>query len=126
MANASKAGIAYALVVFAVGFAFGTVRVFFVEPALGTATAVAIELPLMLAVSWLMAGAVVRRIPVERSLPPRLAMAVVALLVLVVLETMLGLAFGMSLRAQAEAYLTLRGLLTAVGQIGFALIALFA
>jgi hypothetical protein len=124
--NAAKAGLAYALAVFAVGFLFGTVRVFLVEPALGAATAVAVEVPLMLGVSWLAAKAVLRRLPVARSTLPRLAMAAVALAVLLVLETALGLAFGTSLLAQAEAYLTLRGLFTAIGQIGFALIVFFA
>lgn len=126
MGNAAKAGLAYALAVFAVGFLFGTLRVFLVEPALGAATAVAVEVPLMLGVSWLAAKAVLRRLPVARSTLPRLAMAAVALAVLLVLETALGLAFGTSLLAQAEAYLTLRGLFTAIGQIGFALIVFFA
>jgi hypothetical protein len=126
MGNPWKAGLAYALGVFAVGFLFGTARVLIVEPALGATAAVAIEVPLMLGVSWLVAKAVLRRIPVERQLPPRIGMAAVALLVLVILETGLGLAFGMSLQVQAEAYLTLRGLFTAIGQIGFALIALVA
>jgi len=124
--NSWKAGLSYALGVFAVGFLFGTVRVLLVEPALGTAAAVAVEVPLMLGVSWLVAKVVLRRIPVERLLAPRLAMATVALLVLVLLETGLGLAFGTSLQAQVEAYLTLRGLLTLIGQLGFALIALLA
>ncbi len=126
MARSWKAGLAYALAAFAVGFLFGTVRVLLVEPAIGAAAAVAIEVPLMLGVSWLVAKAVLRRIPVERSLPPRLVMAAVALFTLVFIETGLGLAFGTSLRAQVEAYLTLRGLFTAIGQLGFALIALFA
>ena len=126
MGNPWKAGLAYALGVFAVGFLFGTVRVFFVEPALGTTAAVAIELPLMLGVSWLAAKAVLGRLPVERSPSPRLVMAAVALVVLMLLETGLGMAFGNSLQVQAEAYLSLRGLFTAIGQIGFALIAFFA
>ncbi len=126
MGNPWKAGLAYALVVFAFGFLFGTVRVLLVEPALGAAAAVAMEVPLMLGVSWLVAKAVLRRVPVARQLPPRLVMAAVALLVLVALETGLGLAFGTSLRGQAEAYMTARGLFTAVGQLGFALIALLA
>jgi len=126
MGNPWKAGLAYALGVFAVGFLFGTVRVFFVEPLLGTTAAVAIELPLMLAVCWLVAKAVFGRLPVERSPSPRLVMAAVALVVLMLLETGLGMAFGNSLQVQAEAYLSLRGLFTAIGQIGFALIAFFA
>ena len=126
MGNAAKAGLAYALAVFAAGFLFGTVRVFLVEPALGAAMGVAVEVPLMLGVSWLAAKAVLRRLPVARSTLPRLAMAAVALAVLLALETALGLAFGTSLLAQAEAYLTLRGLFTAIGQIGFALIVFFA
>lgn len=126
MGNPWKAGLVYALAVFAVGFLFGTVRVLLVEPMLGATTAVAVEVPLMLGVSWLAAKAVLGRLPVERSPSPRLVMATVALLVLMLLETVLGLAFGSSLQAQGEAYLTLRGLFTAVGQVGFALIAFFA
>jgi len=124
--NPWKAGLVYALAVFAVGFLFGTVRVLLVEPMLGATTAVAVEVPLMLGVSWLAAKAVLHRLPVERSPSPRLAMAAVALLVLVALESGLGLAFGTSLQEQAEAYATVRGLFTAVGQLGFALIALLA
>lgn len=126
MGNAAKAGLAYALAVFAFGFLFGTVRVLLVEPALGAATAVAVEVPLMLGVSWLAAKAVLRRLPVARSTLPRLAMTAVALAVLLALETALGLAFGASLQAQAESYLSLRGLFTAIGQVGFALIVFFA
>ena len=126
MGTAAKAGLACALAVFAVGFLFGTLRVLLVEPALGAAAAVAVEVPPMLGVSWLVAKAVLRRVPVGRKRSPRLAMAAIALLVLMLLETGLGLAFGTSLLAQAEAYLTLRGLFTALGQIGFALIVFFA
>ncbi len=126
MGNPWKAGLAYALVVFAFGFLFGTVRVLMFEPVLGAAAAVAVEVPLMLGVSWLTAKAVLRRLPVERSPSPRFAMAAVALLVLVALESGLGLAFGTSLQGQADAYMTARGLFTAVGQLGFALIAFIA
>ena len=121
-----NAGIAYALVVFAAGFAFGSLRVMVVEPWLGPAAAVAVELPLMLGVSWLVAKAVLRRLPVARQFSPRATMAAVALGVLLAFEIALGLAVGVSLPAQAEAYLTLRGLLTAVGQIGFTLIVFLA
>ena len=126
MYQPGKAGLVYALGVFAVGFVLGMVRVLLVEPALGAAAAVAIEVPLMLGVSWVVAKAVLRRFPVQRLIRHRLAMAGIALLVLVFMETTLGLAFGTSFHAQAEAYLTLRGLFTAFGQIGFALIVLFA
>lgn len=126
MLNALKAGFFTAVAVFAVGFALGTLRVFVIEPAIGETTAVAIELPVMLGICWLVARAIFRRTLVERASPRRFGAALVALVVLVGLETALGLLFGLSVAAQGEAYLSLRGLFTALGQLGFALIVFLA
>lgn len=48
----AKAGFAYALIVFLIGFAVGAIRVLLLAPRLGDAVAVLLEAPLMLAVSW--------------------------------------------------------------------------
>ena len=50
--RATKAGALYAIIVFLIGFIFGTVRVLLVAPRLGETTAVIVEIPIMLAASW--------------------------------------------------------------------------
>lgn len=50
-----KAGLAYWALVFALGFLLGTIRVLFLEGSVGPLAATVIELPLMLAASWLAA-----------------------------------------------------------------------
>lgn len=52
LAACAKAGYVYALIVFAIGFALGAIRVLLLAPRLGDAIAVLLEAPLMLAVSW--------------------------------------------------------------------------
>lgn len=118
------AGAAYAAAAFAVGFCFGVVRVLLVEPMAGPVFAVALELPVMLAVAWVIAGAVVRRMAIAASSASRLAMGLSGLALLLAFETVLGLALGSRLGDQIAAYATPRGLLTLAGQAGFALIPL--
>lgn len=60
-----RAGLAYGLFAFALGFILGTMRVLLVAPRLGEGMAVLLELPLMLAACWWWAGWVVRRHQVD-------------------------------------------------------------
>jgi hypothetical protein len=56
-----NAGLAYAAIVFCVGFALGSVRVFLVVPRIGVRWAELLEAPLMLIASFLVARVITRR-----------------------------------------------------------------
>jgi hypothetical protein len=47
--------VVYFLIVFAAGWVLGPIRIFIVQPALGSMAAVSIEAPIMILVSWLAA-----------------------------------------------------------------------
>jgi hypothetical protein len=110
--------LAYAAAVFAVGFVLGTLRVLWLAPTVGELPAVAMELPVMLAASWVAAGAVLRRWPVDR----RLAMGALALAVLLACEAGLAVLLGGGLRGFLAHLATAPGALGLAGQVAFALI----
>lgn len=124
---ALRAGLAYFAILFATGFLVGTVRVLLIEPQLGPVASVLIELPLMLALSWFVARRLIARFDPSASVKDRIVMGSSAVLLLVCAEMLLGaLAFGMSATEQLARYATPRGVLTLVGQVGFALIPVLA
>ncbi|MBX3576392.1 MAG: hypothetical protein KF723_04225 [Rhizobiaceae bacterium] len=119
MDRVSKAGFVYFLMVFAIGFMFGTVRVLFVEPRLGAVLSVALEVPLMLVIAWFAARFAVTRFAVATT-KDAISAGLIGVVLLVVAETLLGIGLGQGLAAQIGAYGTTRGLLTSMGQVGFA------
>jgi len=101
----------------------GIFRVLVANPALGKTTAVLIELPLVLAISWISAGILIARFGICQNLTQRLAMGGLALIVTVAAE--LGFSvfvFGQSLSAYVETIWNPAGVLGLSGQAGFALI----
>jgi hypothetical protein len=68
----------YALIVFLIGFIFGTVRVLLLIPQVGETVAVSLEAPLMLAASWFVCRWCVDRLEVPRTVGARAVMGVVA------------------------------------------------
>jgi hypothetical protein len=60
--NPFAAGAAYALLLLLAGTVFGTARVLLLAPQFGEAAALAIELPAMLIIAWIVAGHLVRRL----------------------------------------------------------------
>jgi len=84
-----KAGLIYFACVFGIGFVLGVVRVSWLVPMLGVRRAELLELPVMLAASFLVARGVVRRFDLL-SLRQRLAAGLAALGLMVTAE--LGLA----------------------------------
>ena len=122
-ASGWQAGAAYALAVFAVGFAIGAVRVTVVEPAVGAAVAVAAEAPLMLAASWFICRAVVRRAAIPSRRAARLAMGGWAFALLEAAETALAiLAFGRSPGQILTAAGSVAGTIGLAAQSAFALL----
>jgi len=112
--------LSYVLPVFALAFLLGALRVTLVAPRIGPLAAVALELPLVLALSWAIAGQVLARWP----LAPRLGMGLTSFLMLMLLELTTALAFGQTPGQFLAAMVTPPGALGLAGQIGFGLIPL--
>jgi hypothetical protein len=111
----------YAVVVFVVGFALGTIRVMITAPALGSPLATLIEIPLMLAASRNLCAYVVRKFEVELMISDRLAMGAVAFVVLIALETLLGIyGFGRSLSDLVQSYREVGPAMGLMAQVAFA------
>ncbi len=123
--HSAAAGATYFAIVFAAGFVLGTVRVLLLAPRVGEPVAVLLELPLMLAVSWMACGWVLRRFQVPPRTPPRLAMGAIAFALLMLAEVILSVAvFGSSMSDYLQDLTTMHGLVGLGGQLLFALIPL--
>lgn len=122
MPVALPAGAAYFAIVFAIGFVLGTIRVMFIVPRFGEANAVLIELPVMLALSWISCAAIVRNFAVPPALVARLVVGAAAFALLMLAE--LGVSvfgFGRTVAEHVAAYEAASAQLGLAGQIAFAL-----
>ncbi|MDM8166597.1 hypothetical protein [Roseovarius sp.] len=120
MGRVVSAGAVYFLLVFAAGFALGTFRVLVLLPRLGELTAVMLELPLMLAISWVCAGWLAGRFHVPGTVADRLMMGGVGFGLLMVAEWMLAVfVFDRPLAAQLAHYATWPGAIGLAGQVAF-------
>ena len=117
-----KAAMAYTLTVFAVAFVLGALRVTLSAPQTGPLVAVALEVPVLLAFSWVVAGRVLARWPL--SGPQRLWMAALSFALLMLIEGLTALAFGQTPAQFLTGMTTAAGGLGLAGQIGFCLIPL--
>jgi hypothetical protein len=117
------AGAAYFSLVFAAGFVLGTLRMLLLVPAIGETAAVVLELPLMLALSWIACAFVTGRLLVPVRLLPRLIMGCTAFALLMLAEYgVSALLIGRTLAAHLESYREIQALLGLSGQIVFAAI----
>ncbi|MBP6013433.1 MAG: hypothetical protein KBA31_14505 [Alphaproteobacteria bacterium] len=122
MERAMRAGGAYFLVVFAIGFVLGTIRTLFVIPRFGETNAILVELPVMLAASWIACIWLVRRFAVSTALRDRLAMGVVAFALLMLGELSVSMyGFGRTAADHVASYRTLGAQLGLAAQVLFAL-----
>ena len=116
-----RAGLAYWAVVFALGFVLGTVRVLWLAPLVGPIPATLIELPVMLAASWLASGWLVRHYGISGR-ASGLAVGLAAFTLLMLAEMALAGALSGETPAQWLAGLSQPdALLGLAGQIVFAL-----
>jgi len=111
----------YWAAVFAIGVALGTGRTLWLAPRTGALAAVLIELPLMLAASWLIA----RRLLARHPLPGRsaaLAAGALAFALLMASEAALAIGLGGTAEGWLAALVTPAGLAGLFGQFGFAVL----
>lgn len=121
LSPAVTAGVMYFWLVFAAGFLLGLLRVMFIAPAVGEAAAVALELPIMLTVSWFVCKSLIGRLHVPAHLPSRLIMGGIAFLLLMLAEFAISSVFlGRSLAKHLDHYRELPALLGLAGQAVFA------
>ena len=122
---AVRAGVAYCVIVFAIGFCLGIVRVLVVVPRLGELAAVTLEAPIMLAASWAVSLSCIRRFRIPAVPLPRLLMGVVAFALLIGLEAALSvLLFGWSMADWLAQYRTVPGMIGLAAQGAFGLVPL--
>jgi hypothetical protein len=122
MTQIIKAALAYFATVFGLGFALGTMRVLLIAPRIGETAAVMLELPVMLAASWVAAGWCVRRFAVPASAGARLAMGLLAFALVMVAELALAvLLFGQSPAQHLDAYRHFAGAIGLSAQLAYAL-----
>jgi hypothetical protein len=116
-----QAAISYFVIVFIAGFILGTIRTLMVAPNTGELAAVAMEFPIMIAISWWACGVVVKRLKPASEVPSRLAMGLIALALLLMAETVVSLGLGLTLNQHVALYATTPVQLGLFGQLLFAL-----
>jgi len=120
-----KAGLLYFIGVFAVGFAFGGIRMIALAPTVGETWAVVIESPFILGISWLLCARAIALMQVPANRGERIVMGSVALTSLLIAEYFLWVGmFGESTAGFFQRYGTLAGLYGLVGQVAYGLIPL--
>lgn len=113
--------IAYFSTVFAFAFAMGVARTLVVAPLIGTTAAVLVEVPILLAVSWVIARRLLR--DRDLTLPQRIAVGTIAFVFTMASEVVLSaLMRGQSVGEWAATVATPIGLVSLAGQLGFAAI----
>jgi hypothetical protein len=125
MAAASITGVFYFLIVFSIAFGMGAVRVLLVAPRIGAAAAVAIEIIIILALSWVVAKGLWRARPYSRR-EGALIGAIAFALTMASEAALAGIMVGQSPVEWARDMTTRLGLLGLAGQIGFAVIPILA
>ncbi|MFZ4606559.1 MAG: hypothetical protein ACOYM5_09905 [Caulobacter sp.] len=126
MRKALIAGGVYFTLVFSLGVILGVLRVTVVAPRLGMAGAMAVELPIMLAVSWLVCGGVIKRLEIGAERGERGLMSATALVLIVVAELALARVLaGQTFGEVLASYRSMPALMGLATQVAFVLFPLF-
>lgn len=121
MRPALLAGVFYFAIVFLVGFLLGAIRAFIVTPILGEMFGVILELPVILAICWMVSRNLIDRFCMRRTLKHAFVMGGVAFLLLLGAEAVFSELIGRTLVEHLLLYTAAPGVLGLVGQIAFAL-----
>lgn len=120
--RAVHAGLLYCALVVAAGFVLGVLRIMLIGPLAGEVVALALEAPVMLAISWAACGWALDRLDVPPQLLDRLLMGGVALVLLLVAEgCVVVLAQGRTLAEFFEIHGRTAVLLGLLAQLAYAL-----
>ncbi len=116
-----KAGTAYFAIVFSAAFVFAIFRIFVLTPILGAGLAVALEIPIVLGVSWVSCGWAVRRFSAPSDFTSRFLMGATAFALLMAAELGLSITlFGRTFADHIAIYEQLPEQMGLLAQIGFA------
>jgi ABC-type uncharacterized transport system permease subunit len=119
--KALKAGAVYFLLVFALGFVLGTLRVMVLAPLIGDSAAVLLELPIILTASWVACGWCLARWSVASGWVDRMAVGITAFALLMAAELAVSVvAFGRSLDQHLATYDSVPAVIGLAGQLVFA------
>lgn len=124
MLRVLAAGAIYFAIVFAVAFGFGIARTLLLEPRLGETLAVAVEIPLLVAVMYAASRWVIPKFGVPRATLALLGVGLIALTLQVLAEYALLRVSGESLDEYARYLQTTPGLIYLTGLGIFALLPL--
>ena len=113
LASSAKAGVAYAVTVFAIGFLLGIARILLLAPRVGSTIAVSVEVPIILTASWYVSSIWMKRLAVGAENRTRIFVGAVAFVTLMILE--LALSIGLFRRSIGEYLAELRSLAGAIG-----------
>lgn len=126
MKRALISGTVYFLLLFALGFILGTIRVLIVAPRLGELAATLVEIPVMLVAAYFACGWTMRRWQVSGAASIRWTMVFWFLILLLLFETLLGaLLFDRTIAAQWAVLSTPAGLIGLTAQIFASLLPVF-
>jgi hypothetical protein len=119
--SAFKASLAYFVVGFGFGFLLGTFRMLVIVPAVGEISAVMLEMPIMLAISWVSSRWLIGRFSVPDRLAPRLVMGGLAFALLMFAEVGLSIVgFGRTFAEHLASYRQVASIMGLLGQFAFA------
>lgn len=122
MFSVVAAGVAYFAIIFGAGFLLGMVRIFFLMPRIGETVAVIVELPVMLMLSWVIAGWLIARFDIAPRLTPRLSMGGLAFVLLMLGELGIStMGLGQTLSEHLGRYENISAILGLAGQLIFAM-----